>query len=354
MLPVIDKAAEAGAEYYCMDAGWYADGGWWDTVGEWQPCGWRFKGMVPGIWLEIEVMGINSPVVKNFSDDCFFMRHGKRVIDHGRYQLDFRNQKVRDYATSVVDRLIADYGIGYLKIDYNIDAGSGTEVNADSFGDGLLSHNRAHLSWIEEIMDKYPELIVENCSSGGLRMDYAMLGLHQIQSVSDQEDYRHNAVIAANCATAVLPEQGAIWSYPMAKGDKNEAPFNMINSMLCRIHLSGEITELSDKQFAYVKEGVDCYKKLRNSIGKSCPSYPLGLNENFKDFATVAYAGEDGGYLSVWRLDGENDTIKIPLSCSSVQVLYPSDSTARASTDNACLSVTLPDKYQAVILKYTN
>ncbi|MBQ7901648.1 MAG: alpha-galactosidase, partial [Clostridia bacterium] len=42
MIPVIDKAAEAGAEYYCMDAGWYADGTWWDTVGEWQPCGWRF------------------------------------------------------------------------------------------------------------------------------------------------------------------------------------------------------------------------------------------------------------------------------------------------------------------------
>ena len=42
MIPVIDKAAEAGADYYCMDAGWYADGTWWETVGEWLPQKKRF------------------------------------------------------------------------------------------------------------------------------------------------------------------------------------------------------------------------------------------------------------------------------------------------------------------------
>ena len=36
VLPLIDRAAELGCEYYCMDAGWYADGTWWDTVGEWK------------------------------------------------------------------------------------------------------------------------------------------------------------------------------------------------------------------------------------------------------------------------------------------------------------------------------
>ena len=102
-------------EYYVMDAGWYADGTWWETVGEWMPCEWRFpnglksvfdyiksKGMVPGIWLEIEVMGINCPLAKVWPDDRFFMRHGRRVIDHGRYQLDFRNPDVRDFATGLV------------------------------------------------------------------------------------------------------------------------------------------------------------------------------------------------------------------------------------------------------------
>ena len=33
-LPLIDAAAEAGCEYYVIDAGWYAPGLWWDSVGE--------------------------------------------------------------------------------------------------------------------------------------------------------------------------------------------------------------------------------------------------------------------------------------------------------------------------------
>ena len=66
---------------------------------------------------------------------------------------------------------------------------------SDSLGDGLLSHNRAYLSWLEGEMKKYPEVIWENCASGGLRMDYALLSRMDIQSVSDQEDYRKMAVI---------------------------------------------------------------------------------------------------------------------------------------------------------------
>ena len=31
---IIDKAAEMGCEYYCLDCGWYDKGFWWDRVGE--------------------------------------------------------------------------------------------------------------------------------------------------------------------------------------------------------------------------------------------------------------------------------------------------------------------------------
>lgn len=44
LLPLIDAAAEAGCEYFCIDAGWYAVGEWWDGVGEWLPSSERFPG----------------------------------------------------------------------------------------------------------------------------------------------------------------------------------------------------------------------------------------------------------------------------------------------------------------------
>lgn len=56
---------------------------------------------------------------------------------------------------------------------------------------GLLRHNRAYLAWIDEIKSKYPDLLVENCSSGGLRADYAMLAHHHILSATDRENYKY-------------------------------------------------------------------------------------------------------------------------------------------------------------------
>lgn len=178
-LPLIEAAKEAGCEYYVIDAGWYADGFWWDYVGEWLPSAKRFpngleevtnriveKGMVPGVWLELEVMGIKSPLADQVPEDWYFIRHGKKVSDRSRYQLDFRNPAVQKYASDVIDRLVRDYRVGYIKMDYNIEPGIGTEIGADSFGEGLLGHERAYLEWLEGIFEKYPQLVIENCSSG--------------------------------------------------------------------------------------------------------------------------------------------------------------------------------------------
>ena len=141
-LPLIDKAKEAGCEYFCVDCGWYSAGFWWDGVGEWLPSKERFpgglkevmdyirsKGMVPGVWLELEVMGIKCPKADKVPDDWYFMRHGKKVYDRSRYQLDFRNPEVIAHATEVIDRLVNEYGVGYIKMDYNIEPGIGTELN---------------------------------------------------------------------------------------------------------------------------------------------------------------------------------------------------------------------------------
>src|SRR5690606_10775866 len=148
----------------------------------------RDRGMVPGLWLEPESLGVRSPAVHELPDDAFFQRDGARVIESGRYQLDFRHPAVIERLTAVVDRLVADYGVGYLKFDYNVDVTQGTDAAADSPGDGQLAHGRAYLAWVASILDRHPGLVIENCSAGGQRMDYAMLALHSIQSTSDNQD----------------------------------------------------------------------------------------------------------------------------------------------------------------------
>ncbi|CAM4011764.1 glycoside hydrolase family 36 protein [Cohnella lubricantis] len=361
LIPLIDAAAETGCEYFCIDAGWYSDGEWWDGVGEWLPSTARFpggiqeplnyirkKGMIPGLWLELEVMGMNCPLVNVVSDEWFFKRHGKPVIDHGRYQLDFRNPEVVQHADRVIERLVKDYGVGYIKMDYNIDAGFGTEVGADSFGDGLLQHNRAYLIWLDSIFDRYPDLVIENCGSGGMRMEYSLLSRHSIQSVTDQTDYRRMAAIAAASPSAVTPEQAAIWSYPLKEGDKEEVIFNMVNSLLLRIHQSGHLAEISNERLTLVKEGISCYKEIRNDIRSSLPFWPLGLPTFTDEWISLGLSCDYKLYLAVWRLNGTNSDVNIPIKHaygkkSAVRCIYPQEQRCSYKWDeaNSCLNVRL-------------
>lgn len=341
-VPMIDKAAEIGCEYYVIDCGWYSDGYWWDNVGEWKESRERFpegikylteyiqaKGMTAGLWLEIEAMGINSDFANSLPDTWFICRHGKRIKDHSRYHLDFRNDEVRKYASSVIDRLIKEYKIGYIKMDYNTPTSFGSDLNADSFSDSLLDHNRSYLKWIDTLFKKYPGLVIENCGSGGMRHDYAMLSRHSIQSVTDQTDYIRNGAIAAVCATGVTPEQAAIWSYPLSEGDDEEVIFNMINSILFRIHQSGHLTELSNERLKLVKEGIDVYKEIRSNIQIGDPAWYTGIPLLDDEWFSYSMETSDTIYIAIWRTISlkDNFVVDIPYDVKKAMQLYPVNET---------------------------
>ncbi|RAV16406.1 glycoside hydrolase family 36 protein [Paenibacillus contaminans] len=372
IMPLVDASARAGCEYYCIDAGWYADEGWWDTVGAWQPSEVRFpgglkevtdyirsKGMVPGLWLELEVMGVRCPLASKVSDDWFFVRHGERVIDHGRYQLDYRNPEVVKYANEVIDRLVKEYGIGYIKMDYNINAGIGTEINADSFGDGLLQHNRAYLQWLDNVFERYPKLVIENCASGGMRIDYALLSRHSVQSSSDQTDYRKYAAIVAGAPAALTPEQCAVWSYPLRDGSEEEVIFNLVNCMLMRVHQSGHLAEISANRFELIREGLEFYKKIRKDLAGGLPFWPLGLPSYGDSWLSLGLRCEDKAYLAVWRLESDEDTVELPLPefkhrTTAIRCGYPQRQDCDWYWDRECgkLTITMPSINSARLFEF--
>jgi len=45
-------------------------------------------------------------------------------------------------------------GVGYLKLDYNITVGPGTDTGGLNVGAGMLEHNRAHLAWLDRVLDR--------------------------------------------------------------------------------------------------------------------------------------------------------------------------------------------------------
>lgn len=366
-LPLIAAAAKAGCEYYVIDAGWYAElhEDWGQTIGAWQPSASRWPhglkfvmdqirqaGMIPGLWLEPEVVGVKSTLAQK-PDNWFLVRHGKRVLKNSRLLLDFRNPEVRAYLDQVIARLVNDYGVGYIKMDYNVDSLQGTELNADSFGQGLLEVNRAHLAWLDGILDRYPDLVIENCGSGGGRMDYAMLSRLQIQSMTDQEDYLKLPAILVGATAAVLPEQLAIWSYPLANADADQASFNLVTAMLCRIHQSGRLDEVSASALLQVTNGIGIYKQaIREHIPQAVPFYPLGTPDVTNQNAPVALGMRAPGWtaIGVWRLDGA-DTVELPIDAGEAEVLYPIDLGITVRAVPGKLIVQFPRPRMACILR---
>lgn len=362
---IIDKAAEMGCEYYCMDAGWYDSGYWWDRVGEWIECPQRFpngmkvvcdyaksKGMVMGLWLEIEVMGTACELAAKLPDDWFVCRHGKRHIDKNRYLLDFRNPEVRKYCMDVVDRLIEDYGVGYFKVDYNVVMGYGSELNSDSCSDAMLDHYRCLYAWYEEIFRKHPDLVIENCGSGGQRMDYGLLRILSLQSTSDQTDYIYNSYIGAAVATAVTPEQAGMWVYPY-EDEAEHVIYNMVNGLLLRPYISGMVWKLGERSIQLMQEGIQCYKDIRDDLKVAVPEFPLGL-ANVRDEALAYGLRKDKTlYLSVMlpKIQEASIPIRGGEAISKVSVIYPKEVNCEYTCENGALKVRMPQKAAARLFK---
>jgi alpha-galactosidase len=366
-IPLIDAAYKAGAEGYCLDAGWYLTSECknWAFLGDWEPSDNRFgekglqfvidyirsKGMIAGLWLEIEMCSEGTELSKK-PDDWFIRRYGMRVGSGDRMPLNFANPDVRDHMYKVVDRLVS-MGVGFFKNDYNLCVGNGDDTNG-SAADGLLDHIRGFYIFIDEIRQRHPGLVLENCASGAMREDYGILSHFDIQSVSDQEIYTLMPSVISGSLANVLPEQLGIWSYPyphlffdrdnqniiesedyisqMKNGE--QTVFNMVNGLLGITYLSGRIDKADDYNFTLIKEALELAKAERKFIANSYPLWPNGFSKiaDIKSFACVGLQNEEESrvLLAVWRMSSDKECYSINLGkfknkSIRIKQLYPSN-----------------------------
>lgn len=170
----VDLAAEMGLEYFNIDAGWFGKGASWSrSVGDWSEnqtgafCGRmkeladrvRERGMKFGLWLEPERACPTSDSVKEHPE--YYIQGDSKEY----YFLDFANDKAREWMLSVVFDLIEKYGIAYIKDDYNAD------MYYDEYHTSFLKYHEGHAKFIQAIHDRYPDLYLTNCGSGGERLD---------------------------------------------------------------------------------------------------------------------------------------------------------------------------------------
>ncbi len=124
--------------------------------------------------------------------------------------------------------MIVDYNADWFKIDFNLDPGYGcnrTDHGHDA-GDGLYEHYSGLYRLMDAVRAKYPQVILEACSSGGLRIDHELLHHFDLTFLSDSDEtakkmgfYHHNL--------AILPPEACLhWAWSETKaGDNRARPF---------------------------------------------------------------------------------------------------------------------------------
>ena len=368
LLPLIRAAAEAGCEVFCIDAGWYRPAGdptKYNLLGDYIPDSERFgagglkgildsiraAGMVPGLWFEFEASNCHM-VGSQLSDTAMIKRNG-HVISPERCIYDLCDPKVREHLFAAVD---AAYRLGmrYIKNDHNFSTGTGFGDKGDCFSMENRKRMDALYSFVDELYRRYPDLIIENCGSGGQRSDHGTLKHFHLQSTSDQELYFNYPAILAGVGATMEPEKAGNWGYPYAitdgerkildtTGENREAiidrsrdgeatVFSMINASLGAMYLSGRLELADDKNRALIREAVDLYKQNRAMIAGAVPVFPTGMPVMGQP-GFITYGLKNGSelLLAVWRVQTKEETAVVPLGrfgAKRVEQIYPREDDA--------------------------
>lgn len=258
--------------YLVMDAGWYKNAAheWHEKTGDWIPSDEKYpegfkavcdmiraRGFIPGMWFEIETCGVLSDAY--LLDDMHLHRHGKPLISGARKFWDFRDDRVWEYMCKRVIGLMKESGIGYIKVDSNESIGAGCD-GADSLGEGLRQQIDRVEEFFREMRRQIPDLVIENCSSGGHRLVGNFMGVSSVASFSDAFESDDIPIIAANLQRIILPQQSEVWCIVRAKDDAQRLHYKLASGFLGRIGMSGDVYDLDEAQCAIVRDALDKYK----------------------------------------------------------------------------------------------
>lgn len=276
MLPEI---AALGCKYFVIDDGWFYNVyndkryviGDWNVNKEYYPEGLkafadkvRSYGMIPGVWYEFEGVSEHSDVYRDHPD-WLLTRDGKIINNGGRAFLDFRKEEVLNYLREKVIKNLVNCGIGYMKVDYNSNAGFGAD-GAESYGEAIRQHIDAVLAFFEEIKRSVPSLVLEICSSGGMRHEPRFLSLGDMCSFSDAHENAGGVPVAMNLHRFIPPRKLQIWATIRDDYNADDVKFTVVKAMLGRICFSGNLGNKPQEIIDILKESVSFYEKLKPTI----------------------------------------------------------------------------------------
>lgn len=188
MLELAKNAADVGIDLVVMDDGWFGKRdddnsglGDWEVNEEKLGCSLgtliekiNELGVDFGIWIEPEMISEDSTLYRNHPDWVLQIPGRSPVRSRNQLVLDFSRKDVRDYIFASICKVLDQGNITYVKWDMNRSI-SDVYSHVNVRGTVLHDYVVGVYDFLEQMIQRYPELLIEGCSGGGGRFDIGML-----------------------------------------------------------------------------------------------------------------------------------------------------------------------------------
>ncbi|RKD30426.1 glycoside hydrolase family 36 protein [Lacrimispora algidixylanolytica] len=367
---ILDAVKGKGFTYFVIDCGWYKQAGvpWDMSMGDYEiseelfPEGMlktvqaiKDAGLKPGIWFEIEGVGKASKAYE--MEEHLLHIDGKVLTTSRRRFWDMKDPWVEEYLTEKVIGFLKEYGFEYMKIDYNDTIGIGCD-GFESLGEGLRVNIEKTYNFLEKVKREIPGMVLENCASGGHRLEPRFMAATSMASFSDAHECEEIPIIAANLHRAVLPRQSQIWAVIRQEDSLKRIAYSIAATFLGRMCLSGDVTRLRMDQWNIIEKGMEFYKKISPVIKKG-QSHRFGPEVSSirhpEGWQAILRVGEDGdnAYITIHIFDGtlpEIIEVSLPKDCPCYIEDVFSDSKAEIVIEKGILKYRPMENKKAVAL----
>lgn len=283
---MIDDTKEMGLELFVLDDGWFGTQykrdsatqglGDWSVNTEKLPEGIGYladyaqkAGLKFGIWIEPEMVNPKSELASTHPD-WIVKADGREVTTiRSQWLLDLTNPQVQDFVFGVFDSTMQLGDIDYIKWDANRHVESfGSEYLEDQ-SSFFVDYVQGFYSVMKRIREKYPDVLIQACASGGGRVEYGALKYFNEFWTSDNTEALSRNFI--QYGTSLIYPAFAIGSHVSAVPNHqsgNTTPLKFRFDVACSGRLGMELQpkDMTEQEKEFSKSAIGSYKKYRDLI----------------------------------------------------------------------------------------
>jgi alpha-galactosidase len=333
----IDRIASLGVELFVVDAGWYTD---WDRasvvdfeagLGRLLEDPDRFPsslaslvehthaaGMRFGLWVEPERVALDLLGELGVDEAWLATQNGGYGFDKVA-QVCLAGAPAREWLVDRLSKMIETIRPDYLKWDNNGWINCTREGHGHGTADGNFAHVDGLYEVLREIRRRFPDLIIENVSGGGNRLDFGMLSLTDVGWMDDHTSpsshVRHNL----EGLTSVLPPAYLLSFVMGGAGESIDLYSDLPNIVRSRmpgvLGLTFRMAELADDAIQMMTAEIEHYKGYRNFLQRASATLLSRQAPLFDSWDLLQEVTDDGLYAVMYAF-------KNPLSDDRLRV-YP-------------------------------